>query len=460
MLILQRIGRFFAVPLALLILATGFSPVSRSRQAQMETQLAAEVEQAFEPVFRIAVASDVHIKTDDNNTNADRLAKLFETAYRYSDAHPTYTALDAVLLAGDNCHTGADEEYAILRSVVRENLREGTQFVPIMGNHEFRTTGLEGYARNMDTPADLHVVVKGFHIIGLSPCDGKGGAPQSIQQAQWMYRELRKAQADDPERPIFTMQHGHIWNTVYVSKDWFTHASAQLHAVYSQFPQVINFSGHSHGPVNHPLSIWQNSYTQVGTGTMNYFEMEDNIQAETVPDGASRSAQYTIVEVDAQNRVRMLPFNILTEDFIKTPSTTDDPAKALIRQIDKPSDPSTFVYTAARKKTAGTPWFADGAAITVDAAADTATVTFDRAEDNECVYAYAIEVSKAADPNTVVAAQNVYGEYYFEPTPATQSCALSGLEPNTEYVVSVTPMNVWLQKGEPIRSAFTSAAAS
>lgn len=455
MLFLHRIVRFFAVPLALLMLVTGFSPVSRARQTRMEAQLADEVGQTFAPVFRFAVASDVHIKEDDP-ANAERFAKLFETAYRYSDAHPTYTSLDAVLLAGDNCNTGSDGEYAILNRVVRNNLREGTQFVPIMGNHEYRDGGPEGYERNMDTPLDLHVTVKGFHIIGISPAKG-GGAPQTIRQAQWMYRELRKAQADDPQKPIFTMQHGHIWNTVYVSRSWFTHASVPLHTVYSQFPQVINFSGHSHGPVNHPLSIWQNSYTQVGTGTMNYFEMEDDIGEETVPDGASRAAQYTIVEVDAQNRVRLMPFDILTEDFIKTPATTDDPDKPLIRQIDKPSDPSSFVYTSARRKTAGTPWFAEGAAVTVETAADRATVTFDRAEDNECVYAYAVEVREKDNPQKLAAARNVYGEYYFEPTPAKQNCTIEGLKPGKEYVVSVTPMNVWLQKGESIRAAFTTA---
>ena len=450
-----RIARFLLVPMALLMLVTGFSPVSKSKQVKLEAQLAAATEQAFVPVFRFAIASDVHIKEDDP-TNAERFAKLFETAYRYSDSHPTYTSLDAVLLAGDNCNTGSDGEYSILNRVVKENIREGTQFVPIMGNHEFRVGGHEGYERNMDTPLDLHVVVKGFHIIGLSPSSGKGGAPQSVKQAQWMYGELKKAEKDDPEKPIFTMQHGHIWNTVYVSRSWFTHASAQLHAVFCQFPQVINFSGHSHGPVNNPLDVWQNSYTLVGTGTMNYFEMEEDVDADSVPEGAERAAQYTIVEVDAQNRVRMLPFDVISGDFIKTPSTTDDPDKQLIRQIDKPSDPSTYVYTSARKKTATKPWFSDGAAVKVtDAASDRATVTFDRAEDNECVYAYTVTVAAASRPKKAVATQDVYAEYYFEPIPASQSCTVEGLKPGTEYVVTVTPMNVWLQKGEPISCTFT-----
>ncbi len=456
--IFSRITRFLLVPMALLMLLTGIAPVTKTKQAELEKELAAAVGQDFIPVFRFAVASDVHIKADDS-TNAERFAKLFETAYRYSENHPTYKTLDAVLLAGDNCNTGSDEEYAILNRVVKENLREETTYVPIMGNHEFRVGGHEGYERNMPTPLDLHVVVKGFHIIGLSPSSGKGGAPQSVKQAQWLYKELKKAEADDPEKPIFTMQHGHIWHTVYVSRSWFTHGTVQLHAVYSQFPQVVNFSGHSHGPVNNPLSIWQNSYTQVGTGTMNYFEMEDDVgAADTVPPRAEQAAQYTIVEVDAQNRVRLLPFDIIAGDFIRTPATTDDPAAQLIRQIDKPSDPSAYVYTSARKKTATKPWFGKDAAVAVmNADADSVTIAFDSAEDNECVYAYAVKVAEAAKPKKAVAETGVYAEYYFEPTPATQSCTLDGLKPGTDYVVTVTPMNVWLQKGEAISTAFTTS---
>ena len=138
------------------------------------------------------------------------------------------------------------------------------------------------------------------------------------------------------------MQHGHIWNTVYVSRSWFAQMFLPLHMVYAKYPQVINFSGHSHGPVNNPLDIWQNSYTQIGTGTLNYFEMERDIGDNTVPDGSRNAAQYLIVEVDAQNRVRVQPFNILTEDFFKTPSNTDDPGKQLVWQIDDVFDTSHY----------------------------------------------------------------------------------------------------------------------
>ncbi|MBR5409076.1 MAG: metallophosphoesterase [Clostridia bacterium] len=442
---LKPLLTILSLPLVFIMLVTGTSTVTKSKQEEREKDLEAEIQEEFVPVFRFAIASDVHISTSDDTT-AKRLAKLFQTAYAYADAHETYNCLDAVLLAGDNCDSGRDEEYAILNRVIKENIREGTQMVTVMGNHEFGTTGHEGYVRNMGEDLDKHVVIKGFHIIGLSP-DPKD-TWHTPTQINWLSAELRKAAADDPDKPIFTMQHGHIWNTVYVSRSWYTQMSLPLHMVYARYPQVVNFSGHSHGPINNPLDIWQTGYTTVGTGTLNYFEMENDIGDETVPEGSRNAAQYFIVEVDANNRVRLLPFNLLTNDFMKTPSTTDDPDKQLVYLIHDPADTSTFAYTAARKKTATTPYFEAGDAITVnEVTSDSVTLTFPQAEDDICVYGYRITLKNGLFDKVE---KEIYSEYYFEPMPETLTVKIDGLKSGATYNVTVTPLNVWLGKGEPI----------
>ena len=443
-------------PLSLLLLIGAGVP-TKARQIELEQRVQTEAEKDFVPVFRFAVASDVHVMDASDPRNAERFAQLFRTAYRYADSHESYNALDAVLLAGDIVNNGADEEYDELNRVVRENLRDGTQFITIMGNHEFRVGGHEGYLRNMGGTLDKHVVIKGFHIIGMSP--DPDGTKHSLKQLFWLHEQLREAKQDDPEKPIFTMQHGHIWNTVYVSRSWFTHTSVFLNAIYAQYPQVIDFSGHSHGPVNNPLSIWQSGYTLVGTGTLNYLEMEDDIGDNTVPEGSENAAQYYIVEVDANNRTRLLPFNILTNDFFKTPTQTDDPDKQLVYFVEKPSDRSTHAYTAARKKTNGKPWFDEDASVRVSGITDTAvTVTFDQAKDNVCVYGYRITVRDAAHPRKAVLTKEVYSEYYFEPMPQTLSCTLEELEAGHTYTVQVVPLNVWKQTGSAVETAFRTTA--
>ena len=133
---LRKIKAVLCLPLAFLMLVTGITPITADRQKAREAAVERSVSEAFEPVFRFAVASDIHISTEDR-TNTDRLQKLFETAYRYADAHPSYTLLDAVVMTGDNCNTGSDAEYKVLRNVIDENIRDDTALIAIMGNHEF-----------------------------------------------------------------------------------------------------------------------------------------------------------------------------------------------------------------------------------------------------------------------------------------------------------------------------------
>ena len=447
----RRFKAILCLPLAILMLVTGISPVSTNKQKAREAAVEASIAEAFEPVLRFAVATDVHISAADN-TNAERLRQLFESAYRYADNHPTYTTLDAVVLTGDNCDTGSDAEYEILTSVIDENKRDETTMIAIMGNHEFHETAHEGFVRHMKQDLNPHVVVKGFHFIGISP--DPTDTWQTPKQINWMSAQLRKAAADDPDKPIFTMQHGHIWNTVYVSRSWYTQMSLPLHMVYARFPQVVNFSGHSHGPVNNPLNIWQNSYTQVAAGTLNYFEMERDIGDNTVPEGSRNAAQYLIVEVDAANRVRIMPYNILTDDFMKTPASTDGD-KQLIWQINDVCDTCSFAYTSARKKTDGAPWFEDGDSVCVDsAAAESVTLSFPQAEDDVCVYGYRIRLKDPAHPMKKIE-KEIYSEYYFEPMAERLSVTVDGLTAGTTYDVTVTPLNVWLKAGDPITCRFT-----
>ena len=454
MAIFRRIISVLCLPVAFFMLITGLSFVSADRQKSREADTEKAVSEDFKPIFRFAVASDIHINAADS-INPERLKKLFTSAYRYADNHPTYKLLDAVVMTGDNCDTGADAEYEILKNVINENKRDETALVAIMGNHEFHETAHEGFVRHMQQDLNPHVVIKGFHFIGISP--SPSDTWQTPLQINWMSAQLRKAAADDPDRPIFTMQHGHIWKTVYVSRSWYTQMSLPLHMVYARYPQIVNFSGHSHGPVNNPLNIWQNSYTQVGAGTLNYFEMERDIGDDTVPEGSRNAAQYLIVEVDADNRVRIMPYNILTDDFMKTPATTDGD-KQLIWQINDVTDKKSFAYTSARKKTDGAPWFEAEDTVNVDSAADTSvTLSFPQAEDDECVYGYRILLKDSAHPKETIK-KEIYSEYYFEPMPERLSVTIDGLKADTVYDVTVTPLNVWLKEGDPIGCQFTSAA--
>ena len=45
--------------------------------------------------------------------------------------------------------------------------------------------------------------------------------------------------------------------------------------ILKNYPQVVDFSGHSHVPINDPRSIHQKHFTALGTGSLSYFELDD-----------------------------------------------------------------------------------------------------------------------------------------------------------------------------------------
>ena len=403
----------------------------------------------FVPVVRLAVCSDVHITSSYDTPQARRLAKLFESAYRYADNHPTYNTVDALIMAGDIRNLGNADEYAVLNAIIKKNIRPETTVVAAMGNHEHLGADKEaGFLAHMADTLDPHVVIKGFHIIGTSPRIRNDYPPEQIKHLK---EELKIAAADDPEKPIFTFQHHHIQNTVYVSRSWYTPDSAALNRAYAAYPQVVNFSGDSHGPMNNPLAAWQDKYSLFNTGTLYYFEMERGMTGGTLPPGKENAAQYYIVEADAENRVRVLPYDILTDDFFKTPSNTDDPDKQLIYVIDKPSDPSTWLYTPDRGESVAPPYFAPDAALTVSDVTDSqASFTHPQAFSDACVYGYRLAL-KSDKSNQEI---KYFSEYYFEPMPETLTQLMSGLADDCDYTAELYPIDCWGHEGEPIRAEF------
>lgn len=422
---------------------------SKKEQLRREAHLRQLIDLPFSPVFRFAAVTDVHINAE-RPVCAERLREMFRTAYDYSAKDAGHPTLDAVLFSGDNTDWGAQEQYDILNGVLRESVCPETKVITVMGNHDHGGTGTEGYRKNLDDRLDKHEIVGGYHFIGLSPLPKDTW--HTPKQLRWLKKELKKAKKADPEKPIFTFQHGHIWKSVYVSRSWYTQMSFWMHPIFARFPQVINFSGHSHGPVNHPFTVWQSRYTSFGAGTLNYFEMERDIGDDTVPPGSDNAAQYLIVEIDKDHRVRVQPYNILTHDFFRDPG---DPARQLVYFIENPHDRKTYVYTGARKKTDPAPQFAPGAQVAVtDVTESAATVTFPQAKSPVCVYGYRLLLSDAASPKKVRAKKELYSEYYFEPMPQTLSHTFTDLQPGKAYAVQILPLNSWRKAGAPLAATF------
>jgi hypothetical protein len=383
----------------------------------------------FTPTLRFVALSDVHYK-DEPSVERERMAKALRIANRIADESPVYQGFDALCVVGDFANNGSEAQFRAFKRTLDEGLRPGTRRILSVASHEFGGGGPVGaYAklrRVFGQAADVHEVINGYHFISISPSHGTNF---NQEKKEWAAARLALAAADDPRRPIFFFQHAHITDTVYGSIDW---GEKALYPILMDYPQVIDFSGHSHAPINDPRSIHQEYFTSLGCGTLSYFENDefDKYYGTHPPQPqCGQAAQMLLVEADAAGRVRVVPYDILT-----------DQPFPYVWEIPSAWEPSSFQYTNAKRRAAALPpYFPEGAALRVE----NNTLAFDQAKaPRDYVNDYLVRVRRLRD-GVLVKQLALWSHYYVIPMPEALSLPLEGLSPGEEYGVEITARGFW-----------------
>lgn len=373
------------------------------------TQDTTEKEEPFVPAMRFVVTSDVHIREEAVDLQSrERLSQLYETAYSYADNHPDYKKLDAIFFVGDISNNGTVDEMTYFFDYVKANTREGTLARAVMGNHEvydsggFKTTdGVDkATARFLEISGyeteDVHFTMGGYHFIMISAnlYDNDSSMFFSSEKLIWIRQELDKAKADTPDKPIFVFQHEPPRGTMVGSTS--TSSDLLLHRLLKEYPQVIDFSGHTHVSMTNPNVIWQGEYTAINTASLAYLSVPiydangkmtrpkqlDETGAfatEISQDGPRNAGMYYIVEIDAAGVVRVQRYDMFTKKTWGEPFILDS------------INPADFKYTSARKEQAEKPVFDASAAITVESAdAEKPMISFPQATCKDIVANYQI----------------------------------------------------------------------
>lgn len=313
----------------------------------------------FQPVLRFAVCSDVHLSKEESGLkNAEKFRKVFDVAYAEAEKSD-YKSVDAVLVAGDMTEGGRAEEYEVYRELAAECVREGTELLTVMGNHEhieYRDTdnpqkAIEVFKEYVSDEVDFHKVIGGYHFIGVSYDDN--GKEEFKTKLEWLRAELDKAVADTGDKPIFVMQHPHPALTVYGSVNW---ANMDIRVVLKDYPQVVDFSGHSHYAANDPRSIHQSTFTAIGcggiTGAMGNLSY---ISGDEYGDG--ESATFWFCEVDKDGNIRLRLYDVVSDCFF-------DDIDYFLKDV---GNKKRRAYTWGRMMAQDTaPTFPDDAKITAD----------------------------------------------------------------------------------------------
>ncbi|MBQ5592032.1 MAG: metallophosphoesterase [Clostridia bacterium] len=388
----------------------------------------------FTPVTRFIVTSDSHITTI-GDVQSSRLEKMIKMGYRIAKKDKEYNSLDAVLIAGDVTDMGTKIAFGSIKAATMPVLKGDTQFLAtISTSHDDRNLGkesLELYEQIMGQETDFHRVINGFHFIGISASKTEG-EHYSDYQKQWLVQELDKAVADDPDKPIFVLQHEHISNTVYGSSDFEGWGMPDFAEILKNYPQVVDFSGHSHYPNNDPRSIWQGEYTAIGTGGLYYAEVTVDDIKTVHPAGYRFASTFWVVEVDANNRIRLRSVDLVSQEYLCE------------YILEGPLDRS---YTPEKQLSrSSAPAFSADARLRVR----NGKAVFDAAEstDGMPIFLYRAFAVDAEGNRTPVG--KVVPKYYRYNVPDTVKITLENL-PDGEYTIEVVAENCYGIQSEPLK---------
>ena len=262
-----------------------------------------------------------------------------------------------------------------------------------------------------------------------------------MEKQNWLAENLKIANQDDPKKPIFMFFHPQFQNTVYGSAVlWRT---ANMTRITMNYPQVIDFGGHSHASVNDPRTVHQNHFTCFGTGSIVGVSIcnADRLPLQPTQRAYGKS-QFLIVEADKDARVRTIPFDGVSgtpfnEGFI----------------IDKPYDPDSFIFTDDRYQMAQKPIFPKDAKLECEYNDAKLTVKVSQAIDNgERVPGYYFTVKNK--DGLVVKRFGISSGYYMKNMPEFENYTVDFEKENGEYIVECYAQSYFDKKSEKLIAKF------
>lgn len=247
--------------------------------------------------FKVAVISDTQLPpTEDDLKNDDTYLQNLQKALTVIKNN----SVDMILFAGDIGDFGTRFAFQTYVDAIGEVFGDDKPIVQtILGNHDYWNKNaftainhIKAFEDIMEQSPWTHYVVNGYHFIGASPNYGSMKSGYRIT-AKWLDKELEKASADSDGKPIFVMTHNQPFDTCYGSDEW---GDISLNKVLEKYPNVVNFSGHSHYSILDERSIWQGEYTVMTTQSLSYTELETGKDNGTIPPNADATPMGYILE--------------------------------------------------------------------------------------------------------------------------------------------------------------------
>ena len=386
----------------------------------------------FRTKFRMVVCSDIHI-TDEANIRTERLRNMLKQMNDYAASNPdNYNKIDALCVVGDIGHDGKTEQWALAKKVLDEGMSEETQLVITTGNHDYYN-----FAQNSKAEfekvfgADVsqqHIQIGGYDFITVNQEDN--GKECLDTNVQWLEQELAKATENSGnKKPIFVFQHIGNENTVLGTCSHFLSGNCKkLNGVLSKYPNVVDFSGHTHYLLNDDFVIHQRDYTAIGTGTLNYSMRLTNAGFEIPLENKTEVSQVWVIELDGRHKMRLRVWDVLQEKFLGEDRYIESYTK------------DSFTYTEGRFTNEDLFFAEDAVPVVTDVTDSTVRLEFPRpAADSLKGRIYRVDLWTA--DGTIVDGQIIAHSYYDGKDEEYISAEFTGLNKKTEYRAKVYAIN-------------------
>ena len=378
-------------------------------------------------VMSFGAISDIHINGTVGGYNCNKYDKALQLLKKYAGG-----SLDAVTIAGDISASVYDSSIGTaFKQITDAQLGTDANVFFVTGNHDAQEeqwsnlsqmyTDLAKYTAN-DLPSsqlergNRHMVINGYHYIGVNMMDywNASEAMFGEQDLAWLDAELAAARADAPGQPIFVYTHAGVYGTTYGSdlytgKHW---GSKLIYEHLAAYPEVVTFSGHVHFPLADERTIYQNDFTSLNCGSVQYMAIESGYLqtgSSTTIDGVSSNVSSgLLVQVDKNNNLKITRLDFTNDSVIKQPFYIAAP--------DLENKSHLYSYNDAYFNADNTaPEFAADANLSGKIAGDNMVVTFDAAADNDMVHHYVIDI--VGNPSQSKKSVKAYSEFYLYPQP-------------------------------------------
>ncbi len=433
---------------------------------------AEETESSEDTTLTFGIFSDVH-----SSSASTPLANVMNNIETLAGGNEN---VDGILMVGDIAYLNdVQQPQASTYNFIRDNadlayFKSAGKLVYAMGNHEF-TQGTkdpdsialakEVFTEQVGVSPESHTVLGGYHFITAGPYDYDVGG-LSAEQEQYVIDEVTEALKDGENKPVFVLIHHPIDGVLYGSGSK-RHSDEFVEFLKSE-PRLFIFNAHTHYPTSDPRSIRQIEggatflYTScVGSGGNGV----TNPYADGRHDNTKAAPQGYMMFIDTEtNVVTLKRFHVdSTPEYIDAEDWVFD-VPAMVAESEKDTvDLDVYKYTyEEREANSVAPVYKAEDAINVTELT-TKLITFNfpvataaaDGEDNMVGY-YKIELYNKATGKTETI--KFISDYFMKaPTQRTSySRTFSSLSYDTEYKLTVTPLNMWYKEGEPLVLEFKS----